>query len=129
MKYLYKFLCKGQDGKLEGLFVSTEKEINDMIGQEIYFRNVLGRICEVSLILDEKMIVKLDVSTEDVEKVTESLGDTWSGYNPLKQIKHYCDRCGSNYIIADNHLRYVEKFEKLLCEFCENKLKKSNSID
>jgi hypothetical protein len=75
-------------GVVEGLFVATESEIKEAMGKEIFFGEILAQHGNVSLVLSDDEIIRVDVDAETVEKVTEALeDDTWSGYNPLRYIK------------------------------------------
>jgi hypothetical protein len=93
-KYLWKFNFEcGRMGELHGLFVATEEEANNVIGQEAYFGEVLGKHSEIYGTIDRGEIQKVDLDAETVEKVAKILGETWSGYNPLHYIKYECPIC------------------------------------
>jgi hypothetical protein len=115
-RYLWKFdFDCGRMGNLEGLFVATEYDINNIIGKHVYFGEVLGKHSEIygDIVKDE--IIKLDLDCETVEKVSNLLGDTWSGFNPLHYIQYYCPICEENYKIYDFNK------EKDICIYCEEK--------
>jgi hypothetical protein len=91
-KYLWGFYWDcGRSGCLDGLFVATEKEVNNAIGKYVNFGEVLGKHSEVYGHIDEGDIVKKDVSPEAVGEVMKVLGRTWSGFNPLDYIGVQCD--------------------------------------
>ncbi len=95
MKYLWRFEWDcGRDGDIKGLFVATEKEIEDAIDKDVYFGEVLGKHSEVYGFLGEDDVTKIDIDANTVEKVANVLGETWSGYNPLKYIQYHCPKCG-----------------------------------
>jgi hypothetical protein len=86
-KWLWKFYWScGRMGSLEGLFVATKEEIDRIIGKKVYFGEVLGKHSEIYGTLDENDIKRIDLDSETVVKVTNLLGDTWSGYNLLEYI-------------------------------------------
>ena len=63
MKKLYKFeLSCGRMGSLEGVFVATEEEVEEALGKNVYFGEVLGKHSEIFFDLDESM---LSVITDD----------------------------------------------------------------
>ena len=73
----------GRQGDLEGLFVATEDEVKQLIGQRVYFGEVLGKHSEIYGTIEEGEITKVDIDSETVEKVSKHLGSVWSGFNPL----------------------------------------------
>lgn len=123
MKYLYKFYWDcGRSGELEGLFVAREKEVNEAIGSEVYFGEVLGKHSEVYGTIEEGEIKKLDISPEVVEEVSKYLGNTWSGFNPLHYIKVECDECGECLRADEWNCEYREEFDRTLCDECVEEL-------
>lgn len=83
--YLWKFYWDcGRQGSMRGLFVATEAEIKNILGKEVYFGEVLGKHSEIYGTIEEGEITKVDLDSETVEKVSEILGYTWYGYNPLE---------------------------------------------
>jgi len=124
LKYLYKFYWNcGRSGNLEGLFVATEKEVADAIGKEAYFGEVLGKHSEVYGTINERDIIKLDVSHEAVTEVSKYLNGTWSGFNPLRYVKSTCEECEESYRDDEWDCEYREEFGKTLCYECMKKLK------
>lgn len=88
MKNLYKFHWDcGRQGCLDGLFVSTQEEVDDLIGTEIYFGEVLGKQSEVSGEMEVGDITKVNIDSETVEKMIPLLGVTWSGFNPFNYLE------------------------------------------
>lgn len=84
MRYLYKFHHDfGRMGDLNGLFVATEEQVKNIIGKNIYFGECLGKHSDIDLDIEESDIVKQDLDSETVEKVTKLLGVWWSGKNPV----------------------------------------------
>ena len=85
MENLYSFNWDcGRNGSIDGLFIQDEEKVNGMIGEEIYFGNILGKHSEVYGTITEGDIVKVDVSNSVVEELKNAFkGHTISGYNPF----------------------------------------------
>ena len=84
-KSIYKFYWDcGRNGHLSGIFVASDKEIKEIIGEHIRFGEVLGKHSEISGTLKKDDIEKLvdgELEKDFVEKF-ESL-ELDSGFNPL----------------------------------------------
>lgn len=115
-KYLWRFYWDfGRSGSLYGLFVATETEVEEMIGKEVYFGEVLGKHSEVYGTLESGDFSKLDISPEAVEEVSKVLGKTWSGFNPKEYI--FCSYCEET-LYEDSTIKYREEFDTSLCDEC-----------
>jgi len=113
-RYLWKFDCDcGRQGSLDGLFVATEEEIKNTIGQYAYFGEVLGKHSEVCGNIEKDEIIKLDLDCETVEKVSKLLGNTWSGFNPMHYIEYKCSICEDSYRIDEFNK------ENNVCIYCK----------
>jgi hypothetical protein len=130
-KYLWSFYWDYKRcGSLDGLFVATEEEVKEAIGQEAYFGEVLGKHSEVYGDLSEGDISKIDISPEAVAEVSKHLGTTWSGFNPLHYVRFECNRCGdgidyeeiSYSNVVDSSLDEDEHYDRV-CSFCYEALK------
>ncbi|WP_342468193.1 hypothetical protein NSS78_16220 [Bacillus sp. FSL W8-0920] len=86
-KCLWNFGWHMDYGSLEGLFVATEEAVVNLVGEELYFGEVNGKHSEIFGVVEEGDIVKVDLDTETIAKVTAVLGTTWSGYNPLNYLE------------------------------------------
>lgn len=118
-KYLWSFYWDcGRSGSLEGLFVATEKEIEEATGQEVYFGEVLGKHSEVYGTIDEGDISKVEISPEAVEEVSKHLGETWSGWNPLEYVRYECEKCGDG--IAYEEMSYSNDEYDRICSYCHD---------
>jgi len=85
--YLWRYYVDcGRAGNIESVFVATKQEIKNAIGKDIYFGDILGKYSDVSVKLLSSEFEKLDVDSETVIKLSQILGNTWSGYNPLEYI-------------------------------------------
>jgi len=87
-KYLWRFGWDcGRQGDVEGLFVATQTEVNNVIGKNVYFGEILGKHSEVCGVIEDGEIRKVDLDSETVGKVSKILGNNWSGYNPLDYLE------------------------------------------
>ena len=72
----------GRMGDIDGLFVSTQEELNSWYGREVYFGEVLGKHSEIYGQIDpEDFTVKSD-DQEFITKIEELLGSHLSGFYP-----------------------------------------------
>lgn len=93
--FLWRFyLDCGRSGSLVGLFVASEYDVEQAIGKEVYFGEVLGKHSEVYAELGEHHFSKVDLDSQTVMKVKFVLGRNWSGFNPLEYVRNYCEECG-----------------------------------
>lgn len=84
MKKLYSFYWDcGRSGNLSGLFIAEESEVDNILGKEVYFGEVLGKHSEVYGTVDAEDIEIVSEDQEKVEWLENLLGSTVSGYNPL----------------------------------------------
>ena len=81
----------GRQGEVEGLFKATKEEVQDAIGREVYFGEILGKHSEVYGVLEEGEIT---LKSDDPLEVINAFE---SGYNPLDYIKYECKKCGDSY--------------------------------
>jgi len=82
----FKWYC-GRMGTLSGLFVTTQEEIDNIIGKEVYFGEVLGKHSEIQgEITAEDFKVKSD-DQAFIDKLVEVLGEHISGYSPFDYIE------------------------------------------
>lgn len=88
MKKLYSFYWDcGRMGDVEGLFIATEKEVNEAIGRTLYLGEILGKHSEVfGELKKEDLKVKSD-DQDFIQQLGDLLGDHLSGYNPLDYIQ------------------------------------------
>jgi hypothetical protein len=88
MRKLFKFYFNcGRMGKLDGLFIAYQEEIDELIGKNVYFGEVLGKHSEITGIIEKEEIKEISNDQELINKLEELFGsDTLCGINPL-----YCD--------------------------------------
>lgn len=78
----------GRMGDLDGLFVATRQELDDIDGKHVYFGEVLGKHSEVygDINLENDFVIVTD-DQDFMKKFTEYVGTgTISGYNPFDYI-------------------------------------------
>lgn len=87
MKKLYNFYINcGRHGELEGVFVSTEEEINKAFNSKpAYFSDVLGKHSEYSIPLNGDNVTVLSGDLDFIEKFEKIVGKS-VGINPLNYI-------------------------------------------
>ena len=88
MKKLYRFhwWCR-RHGDLRGLFVAEESDVEQCIGKDVSFGEVLGKHSHISGTLDRE---DLEVLTDDATFIdqAERFGLIPSGHNPIPRILH-----------------------------------------
>jgi hypothetical protein len=119
MKKLYKFYwnCRRQ-GSVNGLFIADEKEVKDIIGEEVYFGEILGKHSEIYGTIEEGEITEVKVSEITIKEMEEVLGSTISGYNPLNYIRYTCSRCEDTLRLDDCDWYLTNEGEKVCGECC-----------
>ncbi len=81
---LYSFYWDcGRMGDVQGLFISTQEQVDKLLGKEIYFGEILGKHSEVYGTVDEGDITLVSSDQDKVNWLLELLGCTVSGYNPF----------------------------------------------
>lgn len=85
MENLYSFHWDcGRSGDLDGLFIEEEWKVKGIIGEEIYFGEVLGKHSEIYGTIEEGEIVKIDIPESVVVELKKAFKrKTISGFNPL----------------------------------------------
>jgi hypothetical protein len=106
--YKWSWYC-GRQGDLDGLFVATRAEVDDAIGDYVYFGEVFGKHSEVSGTLETKEFIRLTDDPTVVEFVKEH-GPF--GFNPLDYIRLDCSDCGEN-------INDYPDMKSLWCSDCE----------
>ncbi len=84
MLKLYRFHWDcGRMGNLEGLFVAEQSEVENLLGKEVYFGEVLDNYYEAYGIVEEEDITVVSEDQEKIKWLVGILGTDISGYNPL----------------------------------------------
>lgn len=81
--YEFNFDC-GRAGFLTGVFISTDEEVQSIIGKEVYFGEVLGKHSDVFGTIDEGEIT-LVTNDETVVSVLKEKRFS-AGYNPFDYL-------------------------------------------
>lgn len=77
MKKIYRFYADQWYGALSGIFVSTDDEINSIIGKSIYFGEIMGKHSEVIEEIDKShftLVTDDPVAVEIFEKYNMETG-------------------------------------------------------
>jgi len=85
-KGLYRFSCDcGRMGDLDGLFVATQEEVDEVIGKEVYFGEVLGKHSEIFGVIEENEITLLTTDPLIVGTMEQyvTYRGAICGYNPV----------------------------------------------
>ncbi len=81
-KAIYKFYADcGRMGDLQGVFTAEQSEINDIIGETVYFGEVLGKHSEVYFEIKPDQLTMV-CDDEPMVNLFEEFNLS-SGYNPL----------------------------------------------
>jgi len=83
----YFFWDCGRMGDVDGIFVTTQEELDEACGKEVYFGEILGKHSEVYGTLEECDIATLSEDQEFIAKFVEIVGPNPCGYNPLEYIQ------------------------------------------
>ena len=89
MRVIVKFFWDcGRMGDVEGIFTCEREDIENAVGKEVYFGEILGKHSEIHGTLEADDMTVLSDDQEFVAKFEESMGSgTVSGYNPLDYIQ------------------------------------------
>ena len=85
MNKLYRFSWDcGRGGDVEGVFAAEESAINDAMGKQVYFGEILGKHSEVYGTLEADDLTALTDDQDFIAKFQAIVGKV--GYNPLDYI-------------------------------------------
>lgn len=105
---LYKFYWDcGRQGDVEGIFKAKKSFVESVIGNEVYFGEILGKHSEVCGDLEDK---DLEIISEDPIVV---MNTPESGYNPLEYMQFECSICK-----CDMGIEELSDEEKCICYDC-----------
>lgn len=94
-KKLFSFYWDcGRMGSLEGLFVSTQEEVDKVIGKEVYFGEVLGKHSEVYGTLSAEDLKVIEIDQSAIDQIVAVTGENISGYNPIAYYNDYLEENG-----------------------------------
>lgn len=83
LKLFRYFEDVGRMGSLEGLFIASQEAVDSIIGQGVYFGEILGKHSEI---ISDLPASAFEVVSEDQEKIAwlkSILGASVSGINPF----------------------------------------------
>lgn len=88
MKVLYEFHWDcGRMGSLDGLFIEERDVFEDVIGEELWFGEVLGKHSEIYGPLGKEDLTVKSEDQEFIAQLEEVFGGNHiSGYNPLDYL-------------------------------------------
>ena len=105
---LYKFYWDcGRQGDVEGIFKAKKSFVKSVIGNEVYFGEILGKHSEVYGTLEEGDLIILSEDSLVVMNTPES------GYNPLEYMQFECSICK-----CDMGIEELSDEEKCICYDC-----------
>lgn len=73
-------------GELEGLLIADDKEVDELIGREIIFGEVLGKHSDVQFEIEKEHFTVVTEDQDFIEKLGNLLGNTVSGINPFDYL-------------------------------------------
>lgn len=82
--YKFNFDC-GRMGELNGIFIADSKDVESVIGKEVYFGEVLGKHSDIYGTIDEGEIKLITDDPEVVSLMEENNIST--GFNPLDYVE------------------------------------------
>lgn len=82
--YKFNFDC-GRMGELNGVFIADSKDVESVIGKEVYFGEVLGKHSDIYGTIDEGEIKLITDDPEIVSLMEENNIST--GFNPLDYVE------------------------------------------
>jgi hypothetical protein len=84
-KKLFKFQWDaGRMGRLEGLFIATKSQVDEIIGKHIYFGEVLGKHSEIQGVVERYNVQMISDEHDFCEYLEQLFGSmTLCGINPL----------------------------------------------
>lgn len=88
MLNLYSFYVDcGRMGSLDGLFIATQEEVDNAIGKQMYFGEVLGKHSDVQGTLEAHEITLISNEQDKIDWLVGLVGYSVSGFNPLDYIR------------------------------------------
>lgn len=87
MKLWTWYIDCGRMGELNGAFFATDEQLERVLGYEVYLDDVLGKHSEITVTLESDQFTALEISKQSVAVITEKLGTTLSGINPIESAE------------------------------------------
>lgn len=111
MKNLYDFYWDcGRQGEVEGRFLATPKEIENLIGKKVQFGEILGKHSDIYGIIEEGDITLITDNQQFIKEASRIGVDLCFGYNPI----HYytCPECGWGMDLENNKCSECDYIEE-----------------
>ena len=85
MKKIYKFnVYCGRMGSIDSIFIADSEDVENIIGEDVYFGEILGKHSEINIAMENKHFTILSDDQDFISKAEEIFGTgTFSGHNPL----------------------------------------------
>jgi len=92
-KGLYQFHWDcGRMGEVNGLFITTQEQVDKVVGNDVHFGEILGKHSDVYGTVEANEIKKLDVSSGVCDVLEKAVGRaTISGYNPIDTYNEWLE--------------------------------------
>lgn len=93
MKKLFKFSCYlGSMGELDGLFIASQSQVDEIIGKEIYFGEVLGKHSDISVEIEKNDIEEISDDQDLIIQLFRLFeSTTLCGHNPISYYEIFDD--------------------------------------
>lgn len=86
MRKLYRYTCDcGRMGNLEGLFIADPIDVENTMGKDIRWGEVLGKHSDIVDTIDDKSYIILCEDQEKINWLQGLLGNSLSGFNPIER--------------------------------------------
>mgnify|MGYP001247256071 CR=1 FL=1 len=87
MNKLYRFSWSFRGGDIESLFVATDKELEEALGKDVYFGEVLGKHSEIFGTLEKEDLTFLSEDQSKISWLVETVGSkSICGLSPLEHL-------------------------------------------
>lgn len=107
---LWKFYVDGgRVGSLSGLIAVSQADIDNIVGEDVYFGEVLGKHSDITVRIGLDAFTLIDIPEEYVQKIVDSAGGGHciSGYSPFD----YWERVDDDEYWAEQNEKSGEVFE------------------
>lgn len=84
---LFKFSWESYYAMIEGLFICTQAELDNIIGKELYLGEAEGKHSETYGTLEKDDIEEIKVSLKTIAELLDYKGKTICGYNPFDYVE------------------------------------------
>lgn len=84
MNKLYSYSDSGRGWSIEGVFVSTDEELKELYGKDLYYGEVCGKPSELTLNFSEGDFTIVTEDQDFIVKFVDLIG--YTGYNPFSYL-------------------------------------------